>query len=311
MLRRRLLEDLADAERIYDPQKQKAWEKKYQFFSQPKMQASYRIYGQARCDPFNKDPSWGKIIIANVSAAFDSMGIDLHQVFAAARISDDTLLDRVQIKNALCNIISSLSDYEVQTIFDLIDEDGSGAVSVIELCNAIEEGRATVVPEEAAKRWRNPIHRIGRIPPATVEGWDHLVDAPEAPVRNLAEVSQEQLEQTFNNADLPMDAKYGSPNHLLQVLPKHHHFGGGGHTDRFERNRRARAHASGEVCDIEPSVPSMLEIGNSGLKPGFLCNSDNKEDMKALGFSAFSPRMQKPLRFQRTAADEYRIAGVF
>eukprot|EP00930_Biecheleria_cincta_P082520 TRINITY_DN7223_c0_g1_i2.p1 TRINITY_DN7223_c0_g1~~TRINITY_DN7223_c0_g1_i2.p1 ORF type:complete len:477 (+),score=78.17 TRINITY_DN7223_c0_g1_i2:27-1433(+) len=303
----RALEDLADEERIYDPQKEKAWKKKYQFYSRPTLKDCYRIYGRARRDPFNKDPSWGKMILANIAAAFDTMSIDLHQIFAEARVSDDTQLNRLQIKNALCNIVPSLSDLEVQTLFDTIDEDGSGTVSVLELCNALEEGRNAAVTEEAAERWRNPIHRFVRIPPATVEGWDHLVDEPE-PTRELDEVCQEHLEQTLNHVNLVIDNKHCSPGHLLRILPKHQHFGGGGHTHRFERNRHMHEHASGGTRGTEPSIP---DPGDSEMRPGFLCDAQNWKDMAALGFSAFSPRMQKPRRFQKTVDSDWRTCGVF
>ncbi|CAJ1369097.1 unnamed protein product [Effrenium voratum] len=173
---RRAQELLRDAERVYDPKQERQWEGKYKFFSELKMKVAYRTYARARHDPFNKDPAWGRSVLARFADYCTSNNIKFEDIFAQADLNSDQSLSRPEIKHALHRVLPSLSDQEVIAVFDVIDEDKSGAVSVQEFVAAMDMGKKAKFTKEAVERHRNPVHRIKRFPPASIDGWDHLKD---------------------------------------------------------------------------------------------------------------------------------------
>ncbi|CAJ1460445.1 unnamed protein product [Effrenium voratum] len=138
---RRAQELLRDAERVYDPKQERQWEGKYKFFSELKMKVAYRTYARARHDPFNKDPAWGRSVLARFADYCTSNNIKFEDIFAQADLNSDQSLSRPEIKHALHRVLPSLSDQEVIAVFDVIDEDKSGAVSVQEFVAAMDMGK--------------------------------------------------------------------------------------------------------------------------------------------------------------------------
>lgn len=262
------------------------WEKKYKFFSNKSMKRRYPVYDRARHDPFNKDPSWGKSVLCTVADELEKSG-GLQKEMTS--VNKDGLLHRPAMSKILTKVLPKLSDMEMTALFNVVDADSSGEVTVGEFLGAIENGRQIHVPPESAERWRNPLNRIKRMPPARVEGWDHLEDdvygAYKAP--NALEEGEESLKRVNNMLK-------SSPQSLEAGLapPKYKYFGGGGDHDRFLRQgwNSARGSSSSECGTSQ--VPSVLpDPGGLDVRPGFLCQRPGlKMSTLAAPLSARNPR---------------------
>lgn len=290
-----------DAERVYDPVAEATWHKKYKFFSEMKMKATYRTFARARHDPFNKDPAWGKAVLSNVARFCKERGMTAQDVFDAVNSDGDATLNKPEMKKALVRVFPSLSDQECIAIFDVIDEDHSGEVSVDEFAHAMETGRNAKINKEATKRHRNPVHRIKRLPPARMEGWDHLQD-PEAVMgtkyekvgrtANLKEMCTKEANEALGRIS---DVLMASPRalHHQSNLPKYYYFGGGADTGRFRRKDYQRSLMSEQdslSSRTTPEVPELADPGGLDVRPGFLCDPKNRMASVLNGFSALSPR---------------------
>jgi hypothetical protein len=278
-------DDLKDANRQYDPVKERGWEQKYKFFSGQHMKGNFRVFARARHDPFNKDPSWGQSVIHNVAAAIERQKKTPADIFNSIDVTGDGTLNRPELKKALVGALPTLSDMEIQAIFDVIDDDNSGEVAIDEFCDALHRGRHVQVPKEKAERWRNPINRMKRFAPATVEGWDHLEGPPQGGRADKLAVAQ--ANQVMKNLG---EQLMNTPRALQHqdTTPKYHYFGGGADSRRFHRNEWLKGRAT-------PSTPAesgtpRFNFPDPGpdLRPGFLCDPTNHA--AARGFSAITPR---------------------
>merc|ERR1711879_75988 len=87
--------------------------------------------------------------------------------------------------------VPDLGDLEMGAVFEILDSDHNNQISTDEVANAFfarHSPRANRVDSNAATassgfdnkglQYRTPVHRVGRLPPARVEGWDHLNPAP-------------------------------------------------------------------------------------------------------------------------------------
>jgi len=196
------------------------------------MKGNYRVFARARHDPFNKDPSWGHSVIANVSTACSKQGKNPEDLFKGIDLTGDGTLNRPEMKRVLCSVLPSLSDLELAAIFDTIDNDSSGEVSVREFCDALTRGKTVKVSESSAQRWRNPIHRMKRIPPATIEGWDHLEGSCQH--NRMDRLCEAQTNELMGRLGGTLA---NNPRSLTNAntVPKYHYFGGGAHSERFRR----------------------------------------------------------------------------
>mmetsp|Transcript_10210 Transcript_10210/g.18623 ORF Transcript_10210/g.18623 Transcript_10210/m.18623 type:complete len:428 (-) Transcript_10210:29-1312(-) len=278
-------EQLRDLERVYDPAQETGWEKKYKFFSENKMKATYRTYARARHDPFNKDPSWGKSVLADVSRSVEKKGLTPEGLFYGIDIDGDNTLSRPEIKRALTSVIPTLGDYELTAIFDVIDADCSGEVTLEEFVKAMDFGRTSIYKKEDVERWRNPIHRIKRLAPAQMEGWDHLDD-------NVADDIQKESKHLMARLSSLLQS---SPRALVHNYkpPKYLYFGGGADLKRFENQNYLRSKRESSSGTSSATVSSDFpDPGGADVRPGFLCSKKANDALVLKGFSALnqSPR---------------------
>lgn len=282
--------DVEDAARLFDPAQEKSWEQKYRFFSAPHMRKNYRTFARARHDPFNKDPSWGKAVIANIAGACEKKGLAPQRIFEGVDVTGDQSLNRPEMKRVLCNVLPQLSDLEIAAVFDAIDQDRSGEVNVGEFCDALVQGKNTAVPMEAAQRWRNPVHRINRVAPAQIEGWDHLVDEPcgsGAPERAGDAQAREVMARLGGTL---MNTPRALRHTICDKASRHQYFGGGADSARFERSAwlRGRSAPSGSGAQYTPRL--LTADPGPDLRPGFLCDTKGQSGLAARGFSVLTPR---------------------
>jgi hypothetical protein len=262
---------LQDQERIYNAGEQKTWEQKYKFFSARHMERSYRLFTRARHDPFNKDPVWGKSIISKVAQACSKRNIAPESLFRGVDVTGDGNLNRPEMKRVVVSILPALSDEEITAIFDTVDSDHSGEVNVKEFCQLIEEGKQQSVPAHIATRWRNPIHRITRMAPAQIEGWDHLEgDTRFKQFDKICDTQQIEMQRRLGETLMKSsrEIKKREPK-SDDKRPKYQFFCGGGDTDRF---RRAQWRKDKDE-DPARTTPRILDPGPYP-KPGWMYNCD-------------------------------------
>jgi hypothetical protein len=282
--------DLEDQTRIYSHVDQKHWERKYKFFSGRHMERCYRLFTRARHDPFNKDPSWGKSIIQRVAEACKLRQVAPEALFNGIDISSDGMLNRPEMKRVVVSMLPVLSDEELTAIFDTIDTDQSGQVNVKEFCDIIHQGRDFKVDNETATRWRNPIHRIKRIPPSQIEGWDHL----EGPAKfrqaeKLCDLMQSEIQERLGDT-LALSAR--GKNLKMPIRPKYQYFNGGGEVDRFRRQQFIKDSKQ----QPEKMTPRITDPGPH-LRPGWMYHVERRELTDKLG-----TRFEFPLRTPPLAA---------
>jgi len=261
--------DLKDANRMYNAEAQKGWEKKYAFFSGSHMRGNYRTFARARHDPFNKDPSWGQSILQKIGRECAKKGTSVEKVFQAADVSGDGILNRAEVKKALLSNIPTLSDMELAAIFNIVDENNDNEVSSTEFVGTVSKACAgKPISSEANHAWRNPVHRVRRFYPANAEVRTHLEGSAAFNketdlVDSLAGEMAERLS--------PQTSRSREPS-LVQSLPKYHFFNGGADADRFMRKdwvRGRSANTAGSSVpdpgpDVKPGWHHSLSLRASG-----------------------------------------------
>eukprot|EP00933_Yihiella_yeosuensis_P040959 TRINITY_DN35387_c0_g1_i1.p1 TRINITY_DN35387_c0_g1~~TRINITY_DN35387_c0_g1_i1.p1 ORF type:complete len:519 (+),score=83.67 TRINITY_DN35387_c0_g1_i1:62-1618(+) len=280
--------DLEDAERLYDPKAEKKWGQKYKFFSELKMKGTYRTYARARHDPFNKDPSWGIWVLSNIAKHCKKKGIMIESLFQNADLTGDSSLSRAELKRALVPIMPKLSDMEMTAIFDVIDVDKSGDVTIEEFYEAVNKCKDKSVPAEKAERWRNPIHRFKRLPPGIMEGWDHLKDEvkikatraqmePDIPLQEFCDKETNHVMKRLSKL-LAQNSKALKHEHDLS---KHYYFGGGADTNRFRWQEHGRAkQGSAEAAYLEAITQNTVpDPGGVDVRPGFLIEPVRRQQL--------------------------------
>jgi len=290
--------------RIYNPEEEDIWQRKYQFFSGQHMKAKYRTYAKARHDPFNKDPSWGAAVIHKVAAKCAEQGREFRDLCKDVDVQGDGQLSRPEVKKALTSVMPTLSDMEVSTIFDTIDADRSGEVGVMEFVRTLEGGKNIKIVEGASERWRNPIHRIGRYPPARMEGWDHLDTSSGCSTLRYDKLCQGEADKVIGR----LSNTLMSTPRALQHQPreqKYDRFTGGGDAARFHRQAwmtqdrpgtsskpEAASRPRSEFGPRRPSTVPTFEFADPGMdiRPGFLCDAKARKTAVAQGFTALTPR---------------------
>eukprot|EP00929_Paragymnodinium_shiwhaense_P066640 TRINITY_DN33452_c0_g1_i1.p1 TRINITY_DN33452_c0_g1~~TRINITY_DN33452_c0_g1_i1.p1 ORF type:complete len:392 (+),score=85.35 TRINITY_DN33452_c0_g1_i1:68-1243(+) len=260
-------EALEDNNRIFDAKKERKWGEKYRFFSAEHMKASYRTYAKARHDPFNKDPSWGKGVIKRVADAYAKHGvIDPMEMFKGIELSGDGKLTRPMLKKVLVSVLPDISDFEVASIFDTLGKLSGDVneVSVREFCEALQHGRAAGpgVTKSSGKRWRNPLHRMKRFPPARVEGWDHL-EAAKRPDRFDAICDREQREMKERLSDVLGSTPTSARSGAMQSMHRYRYFNGGADDERFLR--QIHGHSAGASPCLGDAAFSPTEGGKDPL----------------------------------------------
>lgn len=289
----RVRADVEAATRVFDPAHDAAWHKRYKFYSGQHMKGCYRTFARARHDPFNKNYTWGISIIKKVANEMAQEGQTAKQLFENVNCTGAAMLGRPEVTKALSAVLPVLSEMEVTAMFDHIDQDRSGLVSIQELESALESGKACDIPEGSEHAWRNPIHHIVRYPPARPEGWDHLDHTSKGGSRNNYE-KQCEIE-TKNVMERLASTLKASPRSV-----EHHHFGGdaydtfggGACSGRFRRHGWTQKIADGKEG---LSAPQFKDPGID-LRPGFLCDSVGRSTLVAKGFSALTPRVGRTAR---------------
>lgn len=246
--------DLKDAMRSFNAQDQRVWEQKYKFYSADHMKNVYRTFAKARHDPFNKDPSWGTGVFQKYGAALKKKGITMENLCGQADVSGDGTLNRAELKKVLLAGLPSLSDTEVASIFNVLDGDNSNEVSVAEFGDALKEACGSkAVTREATHRYRNPVHRVRRIAPAIIDGWEHLEGHPKHAKESdlCAEAMRGMVER------LDKVSPRSSSLTATQKVSKYQNFNGGADSDRFRRrdwHTRDREASPSAIPDPGPDV---------------------------------------------------------
>lgn len=255
---------------MYDPGKERSWEQKYKFFSGQHMKKNFRTYARARHDPFNKDPSWGKGVISNVASECARQNRAPEDLFKGIDTTGDGMLNRPEMKRVIVSVLPTLSDLEVTSLFDIIDQDGSGEVNVGEFCDVVRKGGDEVADEVAKERWRNPIHRMKRIAPARVEGWDHLTGPCEYGRHD--KLCEQKTKEIMSRLGPELTNNPKALRHIRNT-PRYAAFGGGHDVDRFH-GAEWRKYKDTMSKDGTSSIQINLDLPDPGpdVRPGFLCD---------------------------------------
>mmetsp|Transcript_120751 Transcript_120751/g.225720 ORF Transcript_120751/g.225720 Transcript_120751/m.225720 type:complete len:381 (-) Transcript_120751:44-1186(-) len=281
-----LRNDVKDANRLFDPAVQKRWTEKYRNFSSNHMKVAYQTYAKARHDPFNKDPSWVKKILAKIGSEMSNKGITPGSLFKEMDVTQDGRLDRPEVRRFLLRMKPDLSDSELAAVFNVMDPDQSNEIEREELeqvfkdvsgfrrsARSSKSASASNTPQQTPRgsstRWRNPIHRIKRFPPAVIEGHDHLEGSTRI-TGDLEVVSREQAE-LFKRLGRDLCSPRGQeragkpPPELHHMAQTHSYFGGGGDVGRFQRIHwnRAKAHGGDYAC------PAPIPDPGPDARPGY------------------------------------------
>eukprot|EP00927_Polykrikos_kofoidii_P074358 TRINITY_DN70340_c0_g1_i1.p1 TRINITY_DN70340_c0_g1~~TRINITY_DN70340_c0_g1_i1.p1 ORF type:complete len:302 (-),score=21.19 TRINITY_DN70340_c0_g1_i1:51-905(-) len=259
--------------RIYDPSEEWHWEQKYKFFSDRQMKHTYRVFTRAKHDPFNKNPSWGKRVIARIAQAYAQKGST-----AMDNLLNDSSkngnLTRPEVTQLLCGVIPELSDNEATAIFDAIDVNHRGVVSVARLREIFKQDRsaASVDTRGASSRGRNPVHRIHRFPPARPDGWDHLSTPSSS--RKFDDVCSQRRDEIIGR----LEGKRASSARaaVKEHSSRYKYFGGGGDSARMERLAWTRGSKTSVGRD------SPLPDPGPDLRPGWLCDRTGHAALQAL-----------------------------
>jgi len=286
---------LEDAGRSYNDNGQKLWEKKYNFHSSKHMKRSYRVFARAKHDPFNKDPSWGKSIIHQIGVACAKKGLKTEELFSGVDVTGDGNLNRPELKRVVCSVVPTLSDEELVAVFDTIDADGSGEVNVKEFCDTLDTGmRIRPVAAPSPTRWRNPVHRITRFPPAKVDGWDHLEGACQhSRFDRLCETQQKDMMLRLGEK-LASTPRRERPKDNFE---KHKYFSGGGDSARFRREQWNK-----ERQMTAPAATASLVDPGPFPRPGWMYEAGMRETHTAGGQISF--RLPRPSSRPSTTASE-------
>lgn len=290
--------ELREQKRLYDPAKEKDWETRYKFFSGRHMKGQYRVFARARHDPLNKDPMWGKAVIKKVASACDEQSIDAVDLFRDADFEGSGTLNRPEVRKVLTSILPNISDMEVTAIFDDIDQDHSGEVHVQEFSDALNVARRAKVSEATGERWRNPVHRIPRYPPATIEGWSHLADVP-SDARTGMDYNgfvQAEAQKVFDRVAPHLRASPRALQHETDEF-RYDTFFGGGHGRRFRRaawdahedDGRSLQGAS-RRADVIGGFAVEFDDPGPDVRPGFMCTPEDRKIKSAKGFAALAPK---------------------
>jgi hypothetical protein len=292
-----VLADLEDARRLFDPTLERKWQQKYKFHSARHMKGNFRVFAQARHDPFNKDPAWGDAVLGTISHACASKGKDPSDLFSGVDLTGDGTLNRPELKKVICNVFPALSDAELTAVFDTIDEDHSGEVNIEEFVHALkhkamDRKRAKMISD----RWRNPIHRMKRVPPQPIEGWSHLEEKPQD--------EEEHLDKVVGRKQCEIMSRLGtslveSPRALRQLnstmIPRYTYFGGGGDISRFHRNEWQKQTLSARSQGSAPNTARLASTTGfrdpgPDVRPGFMCDPEGRNTLLANGWRVATPR---------------------
>eukprot|EP00441_Pelagodinium_beii_P046268 CAMPEP_0197622686 /NCGR_PEP_ID=MMETSP1338-20131121/2884_1 /TAXON_ID=43686 ORGANISM="Pelagodinium beii, Strain RCC1491" /NCGR_SAMPLE_ID=MMETSP1338 /ASSEMBLY_ACC=CAM_ASM_000754 /LENGTH=289 /DNA_ID=CAMNT_0043192433 /DNA_START=54 /DNA_END=923 /DNA_ORIENTATION=- len=252
-------EQIRDRHRSYDPKQESAWQERYRFFSGAHMKEKFRTYASARHDPFNKDPSWGKAVMHKIRRAAEEKKMNLAEVFKQYDFSGDGLLDRTEMRRVLLGVIPSLSDIELAAVFDVVDANGDGDVSIDEFCSAVLTAKP--ISKETQDRWRNPVHKMPRISPAVHEGWDHLAGKTATMPGRPEDLRDSKISRRLREVSSPRSLKH----ELLDKQHRHKYFGGGNDTTRFRRQQWKENAGYGVL------PRPLFEDPGPDIRPGFLC----------------------------------------
>lgn len=288
-----LRKDLEQARRIYNPEEEKEWGLKYRNFSSDHMRRAYKVYAEARHDPFNKSPGWSQAVIKKISKKFLDIGVSPEEEFNKLDVSGDGVLNRAEVRNMFLDVLPELGDVEITAVFELLDVDHDDEISLTELTKLFwgkrsgsgghwtkmdamkrtEQGsekskssNQSANVNNPAEHHRTPVHRVKRIPPAQVEGWDHLQRGPE--YKQEADLLKDRDTTMFKRLGAQLSL---SPRQTNMDQSKYSNFGGGADTDRFRKNQFRKDEMSqvGAVSTISMAPSSVPDPGGLDIKPGY------------------------------------------
>lgn len=283
--------DLEDAHRLFDPVLERKWEQKYKFHSARHMKGNFRTFARARHDPFNKDPAWGKAVLGEISSAVSRKGKTPDDLFKGVDLGGDGTLNRPEMKKVICGVFPTLSDAELTAVFDSIDQDRSGEVNVNEFLQALKTGMSPKSAKEISDRWRNPIHRARRFPPAPIEGWSHLDNTE--PAEHLHKVVDRRQHEIMSRLGSSLVETPRTQKPSDGVAAKYSNFAGGGASERFHRqnwHRDRGVSLDARLAALATTQPSRLADPGLDMRPGFMCDPEGRNTLLANGWRVATPR---------------------
>lgn len=242
------------------------WEQKYRFFSQPKMRSYYRTFANARHDPFNKDPSWGRSIMQKLGDACKNRGCEPNDMFGR---TSDGKLDRTQLQNAIHGVLPSLSDMELTSIFNSSVEAKSGKVDADEFCAKLKKACAEPkVTDDISQRWKNPLYRIQRFAPCDLELEGRLEDVTHSTNSETKRANTVRARGTLDKIPKPELAETISNDSTA-----YQYFSGGFDSGRFRRNEWMQARSTGFSASprhraLKP-IEGVPDPGGPDVRPGW------------------------------------------
>jgi len=263
-----------NAESRRDAKREQRWNTKYAFFSGAHMRnGASRKFAHARRDPFNKDPSWGNAILKQIALSFAKKGIAIEQLLRDHGVRGEGNINRIEMKRVFLGVVPTLSDLELGAVLDAIDEDKSGNVSIADFRTRLSKSKCSTLTKDDEKRWRNPIHRVNRMPPARVEG--SAVFTVGQPCECTDRLDLLGIRQTRLSFERLSDQLTNTPQSLrsgiVDEMPQYEYFTGGADATRFRRN--AWMQEAGDKSR-RATAPRQYTFSDPGpdLRPGFLCD---------------------------------------
>jgi len=286
-----LRRDVQEARRIYDPEVEMEWGLKYRNFSGDHMRGAYKVYAEARHDPFNKAPTWIDSVMKKGMKSFAEQGVTVQEEFTRRDQSGNGLLERQEVRRMMLELVPTIGDMEVQAIFDHLDANHDNEVSLNELAKLFvvkpsrssvgnrssrgnasgsnrklksgdvsvgavppSTGQSVVSDVDSGHHHRSPVHRVKRFPPSQIDGYDHLFE--NAKFKQEADLLQHRDSAMFQRigAELCLSPrKHADP---IGSSQKYSNFGGGADSGRFHlqhwRNNRNK-------CNQDTNASSTIQ----------------------------------------------------
>lgn len=291
-----LRKDIKEAGRIYDPAVDKEWKLKYRNFSSYHMRRAVKVFQEARHDPFNKSPEWGREVVRRVGRHFIALGITPEDEYAKLDVSHDGSLERAEVRRMLMEVMPDIGDMEIAAIFEIVDKDHSNDISLEELTSVIwgsvpgwlptaekekrdrgTGGTASTGSDQYTPRGnedgtghRTPAYRVQRHPPAQIEGWDHLQQNPK--FKREADLLQARENSMFRRCGADLCLSPRPAQELPGTYNKYDHFGGGHDTNRFQKKAwRSHVNQQSEVGSSVAEIQSSIipDPGGLDIRPGY------------------------------------------
>jgi len=164
-----------------------------------------------------------------MSQIHEKTSLKSRDLFTRCELAGDVVLDRAELRRVFCTVQPALSDIEVKAIFDTIDGNRSGQISVHEFRAALEQAGH----QPAKQRHQIPGHCIRKLPPANIEGFELVSGYPE--YAGLADLCEKQQEGIMRRTTGLLQNRASFQIETGERIPKYRYFSEVGDSTRFRR----------------------------------------------------------------------------